>query len=67
MMLPLIPFIFRSFSTVVPLRLAIEDKVSPLLTDTDTLLVCFRLRELLVLREERDEREYLLPDAFVPL
>ena len=56
MISPLIPLSCRSFDTVVPFFLAIEERVSPLFTATFRVC-CLRLR---VERVERDDLRALL-------
>ena len=62
MLLPLILFSFLSFFTVVPLRFAISESVSPcrMVTFFERSFLFFFLREERVEREEYVEREELL-------
>ena len=57
MLLPLILLSLRNFLTVVPLRAAISERVSPFLMVTLFVLVFFLFFPFLLrlLREERDE------------
>ena len=62
MLLPLILFSFLSLLTVVPLRFAISESVSPcrMVTFFERSFLFFFLREERVEREEYVEREELL-------